>query len=112
MLGARCAQDVGKLRGCHSAKLARTLSVEESARSSPTMGGGSGCLDWRGRGATSLADSEDDGESPGSMEGYVMATGAPPAANDAHAPSPGQADACMHAARAVSGPCSRPYQLW
>jgi hypothetical protein len=80
-------QEVGGqlLRQCHSARLSsqplcRTLSMDEcSSRSSPTMGGGNSVErpDWRrcsGQGA--LGDSDDNGDSPGSLEGFLLISGA------------------------------------
>lgn len=59
---------------------------ECSTRSSPTIGGGmaSARLDWprrvgSGREGT-LGDSDDNGDSPGSLEGFLLAPGADPKA--------------------------------
>lgn len=60
------------------APLARTLSVEESARSSASLGTGL-AGEWRTR---LLGDSEDDGDSPASLLRFSMPLSGCPVSHD------------------------------
>ncbi len=55
-------------KGTFGAPLARTLSIEESGRSSASLGTGL-ASDWRAR---LVGDSEDDGDSPASLLRFSM----------------------------------------